>query len=171
VIEERRRAVRRVLLAVAVLLVFAPAADAGGWATVGLSSTPDGAPAGKAWVVDLTILQHGVTPLTDVHPVVTIRNGGESHDFAAQKTGRPGVYRAEVTFPSAGRWSYEIDDGFVSGRPHHYPPVHVGAAAAPVDDAGGPDLAWLLPGIALLALAAVLLAAPRVKTRHRPQAA
>ena len=31
----------------------------GGWATVGLSSLPNGTPPGEEWVVDLTVLQHG----------------------------------------------------------------------------------------------------------------
>jgi hypothetical protein len=157
--------VRRLLLAIAALLVLAPAAHAGGWATVSLSSTPDGAQPGKPWVVDMTVLQHGRTPLTDVRPVVTIRQGATRRDFAARRTGRPGVYRAAVTFPAAGRWTYEIDDGFVSAMPHTYPPVEIRRAAAA--DGGGPNLAWLLPGLAALALAAALLARPRL----RPQAA
>ena len=74
---------RRVLLAVGLLLVFAPAARAGGWATVGLSSTPSG----KTWVVDLTVLQHGVTPLTDVKPAVVISSGDKREVFAAKPTG------------------------------------------------------------------------------------
>src|SRR4051794_38729745 len=50
VFEAKEGAMRRVLLAVSVLLLFAPAAHAGGWATVSLSSTPTA----KRWVVDLT---------------------------------------------------------------------------------------------------------------------
>ena len=38
----------------------------GGWATVGMSSTPAGAKPGEPWVVDMTILQHGRTPLEGV---------------------------------------------------------------------------------------------------------
>jgi YtkA-like len=166
--------VRRVLLAVGLLLVFAPAAHAGGWATVGLSSTPQGMTPGKTWVVDVTVLQHGVTPLTDVKPVVTISSGSKRQDFAATPTGKPGVYRASVVFPAAGRWEYQIDDGFISQQPHTYPAVQIGGAsatttAAPSD--GGPNLLWLIPGVALLLAAAVLLVRPRLRHSQQPQAA
>ena len=165
---------RRVLLAVGLLLVFAPPAHAGGWATVGLSSTPEGARAGKPWVVELTVLQHGVTPLTDVKPVVTIFSGATRQDFPATPTGKPGVYRTSVTFPTSGRWEYRIDDGFISQQPHTYPVVQIGGApatttAAPGDD--GPNLLWLIPGIALLLAAAVLLVRPRLRHSQQPQAA
>ena len=166
---------RRVLLAVGLLLVLAPAAQAGGWATVTLSSTPAGVQPGKTWGVDVTVLQHGRTPLTGVHPVVTIRGGDTIKDFAASPTGKPGVYRAEVVFPTAGRWTYQIDDGFISQMPHTYPAVQIGepgAAAATSGDGGGPNLLWLIPGIALLLAAALLLIRPRLRGNGRqPQAA
>ena len=152
---------RRVLLAVGLLLVFAPAAHAGGWATVSLSSTPTG----KTWGVDITVLQHGRTPLSDVQPVVTITRGDTTKDFAAKPAGKPGVYHAEVVFPTTGRWSYQIDDGFVSQIPHTYPPVQIAEATSD----GGPNLLWLVPGIALLLVAAALLIGPRLG--RQPQAA
>ena len=157
---------RRVLLAFGVLLVFAPAARAGGWATVGLSSTPSG----KTWVVDLTVLQHGVTPLTDVKPAVVISSGDKRAVFAAKPTGKPGVYRAAVVFPTAGRWEYQVDDGFISAQPHTYPPVQIGDATAPATGDDRPNLLWLIGGIALLLAALALLIVPRLRTTH-PQAA
>ena len=55
--------------------------------------------------------------------------------------------------------------------PHTYPAVQIGpaarAAAAPGDD--GPNLLWLVPGIALLLAAAALLIRPRLS--RQPQAA
>ena len=163
---------RRLLLAVSLLLFFAPAAHAGGWATVSLSSTPTG----KNWTVDLTVLQHGRTPLNDLQPVVTIRSGDTIKDFAAKPTGKPGTYRAQVVFPTTGRWTYQIDDGFISQLPHTYPPVQIGegtgtAAAASTDD-GGPNLLWLIPGLVLLAAAAALIIRPWLHGRgQEPQAA
>jgi hypothetical protein len=165
VFEAKEGAMRRVLLAVGLLLVFAPAAHAGGWATVSLSSTPTG----KSWPVDITVLQHGRTPLNDVQPIVTIRNGDTIKDFAAKPTGKPGVYHAEVVFPAAGRWSYQIDDGFISQMPHTYPPVQIGEAPASATSDGGPNLLWLVPGVALLLIAAALLIGPRLG--RKPQAA
>jgi hypothetical protein len=168
--------VRRSLLALPILVVLlaAPAAFAGGWATVGLSSTPAGAQPGKPWSVDLTILQHGRTPLADVQPVITITNGDTSRRFMAKPTAKTGVYHADVVFPAAGRWTYKIDDGFITGIPHTYPPVQIGAPApAPAraaGDGGGPSTLWLIPGIALLAAAGLIVASDLRHRRHpRPQ--
>jgi hypothetical protein len=170
--------VRRVLLAVGLLLVFVPAAHAGGWATVSLSSTPAGVQPGKTWTVDMTVLQHGRTPLPDLQPVVTIRNGDATKDFAAKPTGKTGVYRAEVVFPTAGRWSYQIDDGFISQLPHTYPAVQIGepgatttAPSATDDGSGGPNLLWLSGGVLLLLAAAALLIRLRLGHGRQPQAA
>jgi hypothetical protein len=166
---------RRLLLAVGLLLVAAPAAQAGGWATAGLSSTPAGTAAGAPWVVDITVLQHGVTPMRDVQPTVTISSGDATKSFAAKPTGKPGVYRASVVFPTAGKWDYEVYDGFVS-EPHTYPAVQIGGApAAPAQaatsDDGGPNLLWLVPGIALLLAAAALVVRTHGRHDHQPQAA
>lgn len=72
---------------------------------MGLDSVPDGIRAGESWVVRLTILQPGRTPLEGVEPEVTISKPGTTRTFAAP-TGHPGVYRASVVFPSAGSWRY-----------------------------------------------------------------
>ena len=167
---------RRVVIAlpVALVLLIAPAAYAGGWATVGLSSTPAGTEPGKPWPVDITVLQHGVTPLEGVEPAVIITSGDARKTFAAKPTGKPGVYRAEVVFPTSGRWSYAVDDGFISERQHTFPAVQIGAEtsapAAATGDGGGPSAVWLVPGVALLLAAAALLARDR-RRHHRPQAA
>jgi hypothetical protein len=168
----KEASVRRSLLALPILVVLlaAPAAFAGGWATVGLSSTPAGAQPGDPWSVDLTILQHGRTPLADLAPVITITNGDTTRNFTAKPTGKAGVYHADVVFSAAGRWEYQIDDGFISGVPHTYPAVQIGAPAsapaATADDGGGPSALWLIPGIALLAAAVLLVAGDRRRRRQ-----
>jgi len=147
------------------VLAVAPAAHAGGFATVGLSSTPAGLSAGTPWRVDITILQHGVRPLVDLAPTLEIRSGALTRTVRARETPTPGVYRAEVVFPRAGRWSYAVRDGFVD-KVHTFAPVAIGTrgstAAAPAPtgplttpaptDSGGPE--WGLLGAAALALAA-----------------
>ena len=161
---------------------IAPAtALAGGWATVGLSSLPDGARPGEQWVVDVTVLQHGRTPLEGVRPrlLVEAANGGDERVFAAAPTRRPGVYRARVAFPSAGEWTYSVDDGF--SQVHRLGSVRIGAgsaaatpatrtpAAGPPDPGGGVTLPGAL-GIAVGAglLAALLTAALRRRSEPKP---
>ena len=104
-------------------LAVAGTALAGGWATVQLSSTPTGTKAGRPWVVRLTVLQHGRTPLVGVRPTITVRNGARRAVFKAVPTGKPGVYRSRVIFSKPGKWTYAIWDGFT--QTHTYAPVRI----------------------------------------------
>jgi hypothetical protein len=99
------------------LSLLAPATSlAGGFATAGLSSLPRDVRPGDEWVVDVTVLQHGVTPLQGVTPHVRIAlesaPNAPTHAFAARPTREPGVYRARVEFPSRGFWAISVHDGF-----------------------------------------------------------
>ena len=119
---------RRLVAALAIAAVLLPAAAlAGGWATVQLSSTPKGTQAGTPWVVNLTVLQHGVTPLAGVRPEIRFAQGTLRRAFTARPTGKTGVYRARVVFPRAGTWRWTIWDGF--SREHTYSPVRIAPAA------------------------------------------
>ena len=158
----------RLLLAVLILLAAAPAAQAGGFATVGLDSTPSG----TDWPVEITVLQHGRTPMDNVTPRVVIEQGRTTRTFAGEPTGKPGVYAAHVVFPGGGRWEYSVLDGFTDLLPHTFPAVTLpgrvaspaSAPAAAVDD-GGVDLALLIPGVLALLAAPVLLLLPRTRRR------
>jgi hypothetical protein len=102
------------LIAFTASLALAGAAQAGCWATAGVDPLPENVGAGETWAVDVTILQHGRTPMTDAQPVVVITNGGTgtTREFPAARTSRPGLYQAEVVFPSEGTWAIAVDDGF-----------------------------------------------------------
>ena len=95
-------------------LVLAGVAQAGCMATVGLSSLPKpGLAAGEPWVVTISVLQHGRTPMPDAKPEVRIRNAaGKLFVFKAKKTAKVGSYSARVVFPKAGRYSLGVYDGF-----------------------------------------------------------
>ncbi len=174
-----RRSLLLFPLAVVLLLAVPAVAGAGGFATAGLSSTPEGVAPGQPWKVDITVLQHGRTPLEGITPRVRISSGAKTREFAAKPTGKPGVYRAEVVFPSAGRWDYEVLDGFIDAMPHTFPAVQIGAGAAspaapppasstapaPAPDDGGIATGWLWGAGAALALALALLAADRLRRR------
>ena len=137
-----RRPLLPLLLAIAIPLAAPAVAGAGGFATAGLSSTPDDVAAGKPWNVDITILQHGVTPLEGVSPRVRISSGGTTQEFAATPTKKPGVYHAEVVFPKPGTWEYVVLDGFNEALPHTFPPVRIGdgdeVSAAPAPPGAEP---------------------------------
>ena len=167
-----------IVLAIALL---APAlASAGGFATVGLSSTPDGVGTGKPWNVDITVLQHGKTPLDGLSPRVQISSGDATREFAAKPTGKTGVYRAAVVFPKAGKWEYVVFDGFNDQMPHTFPAVRIGdgaaspaapspasvPASAPAPADGGIAAGWLWGAGAAVLLAFVVLAVDR--RRRRP---
>ncbi|HEX4931094.1 MAG TPA: hypothetical protein VFV62_10340 [Gaiellaceae bacterium] len=126
---------KKLLLVLAVAAIAAPVAGAGGWATVGLSSLPpSGLEPNQAWPVDITVLQHGQTPLAGVTPIVRIRDDGGKlvKSFAAKPTGKTGVYHAVVEFPGEGTYSYEVYDGFGTyggAQTHTFKPVEIGAAS------------------------------------------
>jgi hypothetical protein len=151
--------IRLAMVMVAAALFLVPAAaQAGGWATVGLSSLPDGMDAGEPWVVDLQVLQHGRTPMNDVQPRVLLTGpGGARQAFPAHPTGEPGMYRARVVFPTAGRWRFAIDDGFT--QTHTYAPVRIGGepAAARAGGDSGSGANWL-PALAVVFGAVLLFA-------------
>ena len=131
---------RSLIVAAAVALVCASTALAGGWATVRLSSSPKGLSADEPWLVNITVLQHGLAsqPLCCLKPTVTIRRVApvrstaaavkESLTFRARPTNRTGVYRARVVFPDAGTWRYEVYDAFTTyggARTHKFAPVKI----------------------------------------------
>jgi hypothetical protein len=157
---------KKLLLVLAVAAVTAPVASAGGWATAGLSSLPPtGLKAKQPWPVDITVLQHGQTPLTGVTPVITIRDGGGDAiaKFTGAPTGKPGVYHAVVRFPGEGTYSYEVFDGFTTygqAQTHTFKPVQIGAP--------GDSFPYLPIGLA--AVLAVALAAGTVLALRRRNA-
>lgn len=162
---------RRLLLLVPfVLALIVPAsASGGGFATVGLSSTPTGVSPGEPWNVDITVLAHGRTPVEGAPAVVRIRSGDAVKEFATKETSKPGVYRASVVFPAAGVWDYEVIDGYTQ-QVHAFPSVDVTGAPAPAaaqvpDRDGGIAAGWLWGAGAALLLALAVLAFDR-RRRH-----
>jgi hypothetical protein len=180
---------RLALLALIAAALAAPtAATAGGWATVGFDPPPDTLAPGEPWQVELTILQHGRTPLEGVEPRVIVgpEDGGERKSFLGHPTGEPGVYRATVVFASAGTWKLVVDDGFTAR--HSFPAVQIGkggkkagmesvalantaAATPPSPGDDGPNLLLALGAAAVAALAAGLGAAYLQRRRGGPSPA
>jgi hypothetical protein len=164
---------KKLLLVLALALVATPViavtgASAGGWATVGLSSLPPtGLKAGQPWPLDITVLQHGRTPLAGVTPILRIRdeNGKVVSKFTATPTGKTGVYHTVARFPASGTYSYEVYDGFGTyggAQTHTFKAVTIG-------DPGGGAFPFLLVGIAgAIAALGLATAATLLVRRARP---
>lgn len=134
---------RRILIAAiaAGALYQAGVASAGCMATVGLAAPPQDIAPGTTWSAEITVLQHGVRPLPNAktaQPTLTIVNteNGRQQTFVARPTNDPAVYVADVVFPAAGSWRYEVFDDFTSwgGEPAPCAQTHTFAAV----DVGGP---------------------------------
>jgi YtkA-like len=180
-----------IIAAIAGVLALAGTAQAGCWATVGIEPLPTGVAAGETWTVDVTVLQHGRTPMTDASPAVVITSSaGAQRRFPAQPSGQGGVYSAAVTFPEKGSWAVAVYDGFPvpeCAQTHSFGsfPIDAGSgpsgsgpseAAAPVADqaaASGEQRSlwpvWLAAGLGGAAMLVVLVFAFRTSgARARP---
>ena len=98
------------LLTVIVVLVLSTPALAGGWATVRLDKPLTDPVAGTTWRFGFLVLQHGVTPNSDVSPVVRAihRETGEVVTTGARQDGPTGHFVAELMLPRAGEWQWAI---------------------------------------------------------------
>jgi hypothetical protein len=154
---------RKLVAVLAAALAVAPAAGAGGFATVGVTPLPP--EDGSGWTVVLMIKQHGRTPLDGLRPSITIRNPdtGTTKTYAARPTGnRPGEYTATVVFPSDGTWSYVIDDGFT--RTHTFAPITIHGVGAD----GSFPTAVVAAAVALALALGALLALVARRRRLQP---
>lgn len=160
---------KRLLLGLAVAALALPAsAAAGGWATAGVGPPPDDMGPGQTWNAKVTILQHGnpETPLMGVVPTLTIRKGSVSKTFKGTETDLAGQSTIKVVFPSSGKWSYAVYDGFTQyggATTHKFAPVTIDGAAA---TGGFPTMTVTSVLLALMGMALVLyLLARRVRVR------
>jgi hypothetical protein len=137
----------------------------GGWATVELDRPVPSAAPGEPIDLELTILQHGRTPLEGVRPSVTVSRtdgtGGMRRTFPARATGQPGVYAARIAFAEPGVWRYSVDDGFTAR--HSFPPVKVDRATGSASGGGDGPSPWPIAAAAAVALLGVGFA---VRHRH-----
>ena len=92
-----------------ILLVVGLAAFASGAEnpTVDVSTPPSGLTTERSWTPTISIERQG-RPLSLMRPRVTIRNGTTTVSFVARPSGPDGHYRAHVTFPRYGHWSYGV---------------------------------------------------------------
>jgi hypothetical protein len=147
-----------------VALVSAGVAQAGGWATVSVDPLPTGIDAGETWRTEITVLQHGRTPLTGLSPVITIHDAasGATREFEATTGDRSGRYDAQVVFPEAGKWNVVVDTRWGESK-LTFGPVTIDGGPTGVTNPG--DLP--LKPLGLGALVVVLLAGATLGLRRR----
>ncbi len=105
-----------VLLVIVLLLMLVPAVFAGGWATVTLDEPPGEIHAGETWIVGLSVLQHGMTPVHNlgegvpIEPTFVATNAatGQKVEAVARPEEEIGRFTLVVTLPSEGEWEWTI---------------------------------------------------------------
>ena len=98
-------------LAALASLALASVAMAGGWAQVTVKDTPVDPPAGGGTPIEMSVLQHGVTPVSWPHlsVIATDEASGAMFKTDAQAKGPEGTYVATIVFPKAGDWTLSFD--------------------------------------------------------------
>jgi hypothetical protein len=153
------------LSAVAVALAAAGAAQAGGWASVSVDPLPTGIEEDETWRTEITVLQHGQTPLNGLEPVLTIREAttGLSREFRAAPTEKAGVYETGVVFPEAGQWNVVVESGWWGEGRLTFGPVTIGDGTG----IGAIPESFPVAPVAAIVLAIVLVVAATFVARRR----
>ncbi len=155
-----RQLLRFGLALFAALAVSSPVL-AGGWATATLDTSPQPG-AGAPTSIGFTLLQHGRTPISWESVTLTARNQatGETLAADARPEGPTGHYVVTVTFPSEGRWSWELRTANLVMETKFDPLTVLPApAAAPANPASAATRAPSeLPSMLLVALGAAAIA-------------
>jgi hypothetical protein len=128
----RHRAATATVSALALTLILASSALAGGWAQAIMDAPPDDpGGANQPVTIGFTLLQHGVTPVDWGTAQVVLTNDatGQSVTVDARPQGAVGHWVAEISVPAEGTWSYEVRHDLeieMSG----FDPMVVGPSAA-----------------------------------------
>lgn len=166
---------------------------AGGWAVVTLDNPPGEIHAGQPWTMGFTVLQHGQTPVhrldatTPIEPLLVATNAADGRrvEADAQPIEEVGHFVVEVTFPSEGEWQWEILPNPLGGDTLFEPLTVLpaveaatlnAAAAQPalpaaVTSAGQPANGWLSSGLRWAAVGVALLAVALLVLGNRRRAA
>jgi plastocyanin len=99
------------ILSAILLITSANPVMAGGYAVVRLDEEPGEMRVAMPWRFGFMVLQHDITPNSDVTPVVRAqhRETGEKITATAIQEGPVGHFVAEMTFPRAGEWKWSIE--------------------------------------------------------------
>jgi hypothetical protein len=105
------RALKIALVCIGLAVALVPSVFAGGWAVTTLDALPSEIRAGQSYSIGYVIRQHGQTPYTNAQTAIEIRSSDREPPtrFRARPEGAAGHYVAEVIFPSAGEWRWDVD--------------------------------------------------------------
>jgi cytochrome c2 len=116
----------QIALVLAFLLALAVTvpALAGGWAVITLDTLPGDVEANQPIEIGFMVRQHGVTPMTDLEPMITafLEGSKESVTVIATEEGEVGHYVATLILPKSGEWQWGIS-AFTVNQP--MPPLTV----------------------------------------------
>jgi hypothetical protein len=98
-----------VIAVVAAALAAPSSAFAGGMGVWALSGPERGMKAGDVWLAQVRVVGCQGIPMDAVPTVAITSESGQRLTFRGRTTGVPGKYTARVVFPSAGKWSYQIE--------------------------------------------------------------
>lgn len=162
-----------VVAAAAFIAALPAAALAGGWSTVTADPLAGDMVAGQEFTVGFTVLQHGVTPMDNLQPIVKLTDptGAFSQTVKAAGEGGPGHYVASIVLDQPGSWQWVVE---AFEGDHQMPPLMVSPAAAKPASAGpsgelsvsAVPLSW--PALAiplLLVVSAIAMAAMGSRSR------
>jgi hypothetical protein len=114
------------LLALALPLLVLPA-NAGGWATVGITQMPEELVAERPFTLEFMVWQHGNKPVHElnwgdgesrpIEPLISLgsADAGEKLTFKARPAKELGLFTAEITLPAEGEWFLSIDPNPLGG--------------------------------------------------------
>jgi hypothetical protein len=118
------------LLLVAAVSIPAFAFTFGGWATTTVENVPEFAVSGKPFELTYSVRQHGMGLLTKLGGAITISGSGVSQNFGVVEVGE-GMYKSQVSMPSAGLWTIQVHSGFGKSGTTFTVPAVAALAARP----------------------------------------
>lgn len=126
-------------------VLMAAATTYGGWAVITVEDTPTQLEANQPTRIAFTILQHGVEPMRDLRPTVTLTPEGARRGakVRAEPGTKAGQYVATITPEAAGTVRISIDANWRDTRITLLPiqvVARVAQASAPTDVARGRQL-------------------------------
>ena len=105
----------RMWLTAGALMTAAVSVRAGGWSVITVTELPEFVRAGEPFTMTYAVRQHGVSPASGLHGRIQARLDTDTVVLAASVPEKAGFYKATLTLPRAGRWTLNVNSGFVEG--------------------------------------------------------